>query len=571
MIIYRQGEKLCHWILKIVLNVTVLFIGILASVPPVCRDSLTHHLYIPKLYLKSGGIHEIPYIPFSYYPQLLDLLYMVPLYFRNDIFPKYIHFAFAIATAFLIYSYLKSKSDKLAALAGALFFLTIPVVVKLSITVYVDLGLIFFTFASVFYLFKWADSQLKWRYLTISGIFTGLALGTKYNGILTLILLALLLLLLIPDQERKKIRVLLYPLVFAITALVIFSPWMIKNYVWTGSPLYPLYKTGTQAHEEERDDRYATIEEEQGSAINKDRKIQADQNSSMNHFLVRKHVYHEQWWETLSIPVRIFFQGKDDNPALFDGKLNPFLFVIPLSFLILSFFDRKIMDREIKFLIIFSTLYILIVFLQTDMRIRYVAPVIPPLVVVSVAGLCRLKEYLQSRVLSADIRVVGGICLSDLIIGSIFCLILSGHVAYSRALFLQTAPCEYISGKVSRNEYIKRFRPEYELIEYLNRTASQDSKILALFLGNRGYYFDNEVRFSTVFMFNAVKYSVEKTDIADKLKKDGFTHVILGFDLFDNWIKHNLQQEEYIKMRAFFDNQTYLIKQNNSYGLYQLR
>ena len=43
-------------------------IFIMASVPPVSRDELTHHLAVPKLYIAHGGIYEIPNVIFSYYP-----------------------------------------------------------------------------------------------------------------------------------------------------------------------------------------------------------------------------------------------------------------------------------------------------------------------------------------------------------------------------------------------------------------------------------------------------------------------------------------------------------------------
>jgi len=62
----------------------VVSIAILGSVPPVDRDSLTHHLYVPKLYLKHGGIYEIPEIVFSYFPMNLELLYTAALYFGSD-------------------------------------------------------------------------------------------------------------------------------------------------------------------------------------------------------------------------------------------------------------------------------------------------------------------------------------------------------------------------------------------------------------------------------------------------------------------------------------------------------
>ena len=57
---------------------------LLASVPPVDRDALTHHLFVPKLWLQHGGIYEIPEIPFSYYPMNLDLLYLLPLWLDFD-------------------------------------------------------------------------------------------------------------------------------------------------------------------------------------------------------------------------------------------------------------------------------------------------------------------------------------------------------------------------------------------------------------------------------------------------------------------------------------------------------
>ena len=109
-----------------VLALLIVAIVILSWVPPVSRDALTHHLAVPKLYLQHGGIYEIPSIVFSYYPMNLDLLYMIPLYFGNDIAAKFIHFIFALLTAWLIFSYLRKRLDTGWALVGALFFLSLP-------------------------------------------------------------------------------------------------------------------------------------------------------------------------------------------------------------------------------------------------------------------------------------------------------------------------------------------------------------------------------------------------------------------------------------------------------------
>ena len=146
-------ETRIQYLLVIVLSGLVFMlicsIIVLASVPPVSKDALTQHLAVPKLYLKHGDIYEIPFMPSSYNPMNLDLLYLIPLYFGNNIIPKFIHFIFALLTAWLIFDYLKRRTDIIYALTGVLFFLSIPIIVKLSITVYVDLGLIFFSTASL--------------------------------------------------------------------------------------------------------------------------------------------------------------------------------------------------------------------------------------------------------------------------------------------------------------------------------------------------------------------------------------------------------------------------------------
>lgn len=116
---------------------------------------------------------------FSYYPMNLDLLYMIPLYFGNDIVPKFIHFAFVLLTAWLVFKYLSRRTNKGYGLLGALLFLSIVIIIKLSVTVYVDLGEIFFSFASFLFILEWLKNDFKIKSLLYSGIMCGLALGTS--------------------------------------------------------------------------------------------------------------------------------------------------------------------------------------------------------------------------------------------------------------------------------------------------------------------------------------------------------------------------------------------------------
>ncbi|MCD4683687.1 MAG: glycosyltransferase family 39 protein, partial [Bacteroidales bacterium] len=289
---------------------------ILSYVPPVSRDALTHHLAVPELYLKHGGIYEIPELIFSYYPMNLDLLYLIPLSFGNDIIPKFIHFSFALLTAWLIFSYLKKRIDTSYALFGVLLFLSLPVIIKLSITVYVDLGLIFFSTASIIYLLKWIGKDFNVKYLIISAIWCGLALGTKYNGLIVLFLLTLFLpfiyLRSVHGETSRQIKAIGYSAAFVFISLCIFSPWMIRNNIWTGNPIYPLYDN--LINHDKIVSTKASIIDSDDSLIKTSNNIFKEFKENWGPFAVRKVVYNEKWWETALIPIRVFFQGKDENP-----------------------------------------------------------------------------------------------------------------------------------------------------------------------------------------------------------------------------------------------------------------
>ena len=146
----------------VTLFIIVLFILLeilLAFTPPVARDVLIHHLAIPKLWLVHGGFYETPWAGFSYYPMNLSLLYLVPLYFGNDIIPNFIHLGFGLGTALLLYGYLNKISGRLAGLLGALIFISMPTILRTATTAYVDVGLVFFTTLSVLTFVYWRDTE----------------------------------------------------------------------------------------------------------------------------------------------------------------------------------------------------------------------------------------------------------------------------------------------------------------------------------------------------------------------------------------------------------------------------
>jgi len=534
--------------LLVLLVILVVCIIVLASVPPVSKDALVHHLAVPKLYLKHGGMYEIPTLLFSYYPMNLDFLYLVPLYFGNDIVPKFIHFCFALLTVWLIYHYLKRRTSIPYARLGVIFFLSVPIIVKLSITVYVDLGVIFFSTASLLLVLRWMEDGFRLKFLLLSALFCGLAAGTKYSGLITLLLLTFFVPFLysryVPNSKPGFFKAAGYGMLFFSVALLVFSPWMIRNYLWTNNPLYPLYDYVFNSQDDT--DRQA-----------------------IGLFVYRSLVYHETWWEMLLLPIRVFFQGQDGNPQYFDGKLNPFL----LLFTVLAFYrikgDPPPLGSEKKALLAFSCLFIATAFFSSGMRIRYISPIIPPLVILSILG---VKKAIDS-VSGLPQRHLGIIGFTVVFLAVCFALALNARYIFWQYGYVN--PFSYLSGAVSRDQYIERYRREYPVLRYINQNLPHDSKILFLHMGKRGYYCDREyvldMKFNKSMLRELVRDSNGPEEILQGMTSHGITHLLVSYDIFDRWVRTAFSNREQELVRTFFGSYVKLLFFEGGYGISEVK
>ena len=561
-----------------VIALLIVAIVILSWVPPVSRDALSHHLAVPKLYLEHGGIFEIPSISFSYYPMNLDLLYIIPLYFGNDIVPKFIHFVFALLTAGLIFNYLKQRTDTVWALFGALFFLSLPVIIKLSITVYVDLGLVFFSTAAILMLMRWLESRFQINFLLFAAICCGLALGTKYNGLIVLFILTLfvpfafisksknLLNMNKPEYKsssvKNQFKALGYGALFCAIALLVFSPWMMRNYAWKGNPVYPLYH-----HVFNRQNMVVTDPVDGRNEIDSRLDHTPKSKSTVTKwgsFAIRKVVYNESWWEIALIPVRIFFQGQDDNSKYFDGQLNPFLFLLPFFAFLQIKNNPPVLRTEKKIWALFSILFILYAYFQTDMRIRYIAPVIPPLVILATLGLQQITTALARRWPQRNNWVLPGAIF--IMIAAIFVV----NLSYIVRQFHYVAPFSYIGKKIDRDDYIARYRPEHTIYRYANKHLPDEVKILGLFLGNRRYYCDRDLRFGNNLFRKIIRGADSSTTILAQLQRRGFTHLLIRYDLFNRWAANQFDDNEKEILASFSRLSLKSLISEDGYGLFEL-
>jgi hypothetical protein len=154
---------------------------------------------------------------------------------------------------------------------------------------------------------------------------------------------------------------------------------------------------------------------------------------------------------------------------------------------------------------------------------------------------------------------------------------LGGMFAYNAQYMVQQfqtiRPLSYLRGEVSREQYITRFRPEYPAIQYANTTLQRDTKVLCIFLGNRGYYmnftpiFDSPVQ-GGIFV-NILKQLPSEKHIQTTLLNQGINYILLRNDLLQSWYQH-LTENEQIAVASFFQHDTIELFSQRGYSFFQV-
>lgn len=458
------------------------FVALLCLVPPISRDALVHHLAVPKIYLREGGMVELPGMEWAYYPMNLTLLYWGALALGSEILPKFIHFAFGLGTAALIFRYLKEKIDRTWGLFGALLFFSTPVVMKLSTTVYVDLGLSFFSFWATVTLFKAREDGFQnARGVALAGLLLGLGMGIKYNALPLLMLLTALLGIqvsrTVPRERGRDQKALGYAVLFVLMACLAYSPTGIRNTIWTKNPIYPLYNGAIQKIWKVGEAPKAVVKPEVAEAFS------SKKRAKLYPIQVRRLIYNESALDALLLPVRIFFEGKDGDHRLFDGRFSPILFLSILSLILWRWAPRD-WRFDLAGFHFLSWSFILIAISLTSVRVRYLMPIVPHLTVLAVLGIKCAVDLLKAQGPSA-VRY-GGTCVLAGFLG--YGVWVSG--SYGSYLYNYVKPLDYLSGKVDRDGYVGRYRFEHPTFLYANAHLKPSDRIFFVNLGKRGYYCD---------------------------------------------------------------------------------
>jgi len=221
-----------------------LFCGVaflFSSAPPVRPDSLVYHLALPKIYLEKGGWIDTPANIYSYFPNLMESLYLVLMRLGVSS-PQGLHALTGMMVLVLTwFAARKAELSRCYSWVAVWGVLLTPEFFKEMTWAYVDLANVLYWTWGVLLFLEWQTSR-KGYWIGLMGVAIAGAMSVKYTSLLFPLILILLILL-----EVRKDRGVVLTDVFrrlvgmAFLCAVLTCWWWGKNWLVTGAPLFPFF------------------------------------------------------------------------------------------------------------------------------------------------------------------------------------------------------------------------------------------------------------------------------------------------------------------------------------------
>ena len=237
-----------------------------AMAPPFEYDELEYHLGAPAEYLRAGRIIFLPHNFYSNMPQLTEMLYLLAVATSSDVAAKLLHWSFGVLSALAVYAIAERLWSRRVAVTAAALFYCVPFVRYLSVTARIDLATTFFATLAFGCLLMWrreeelgvegsvgsgaphttlceeaesaghvkqtvAPTENSW--LWFAAAMVGMAAATKWTAVAVVMLPAFVFLVVKTKSFRPALILFFLSSVFVV-------PWLVKNWVLTGNPVYPL-------------------------------------------------------------------------------------------------------------------------------------------------------------------------------------------------------------------------------------------------------------------------------------------------------------------------------------------
>ena len=454
-----------------------------STIPPTFYDELAYHLPIAQYALRTGSLPALPWSFFTYMPHLSDLFLGWGLALGGDIGARSMHLAFWVGIWIAGWGFMETMTSQERSpwigcvIAGAfassstfLFLGALPFVeTSLTFAVLASAALMALPIASV----PWLPVGLLW----------GLAISVKLSGLSWVIAGALAALAMgWPLRSLAKA---------ALAAVVMALPWWGRAWWLTENPLYPLgyrwlgglyWNEGSQA------------------------RLQGDLPSLPEPFNIMT---------VLRLPFDMVMAPERFGSASDCGPLAVIAICLMLSLPLWTAFLR--LDQAKRRQCYAAGLFVLFTvasWVVTSTTTRFLAPAL-------MLGLSLLAALLTKT--SKFIFAITMVILTVL-----------GTWGASRFVSMHSLVFSSMNvalGQESGAEYAKRTVDHYEAAMFTKEHLPDNAKLL--FIGeSRPFYFDRTALAPYPYhehpLTQWIRESASPEDLRDRLRREGFTHVILN-------------------------------------------
>jgi 4-amino-4-deoxy-L-arabinose transferase-like glycosyltransferase len=231
----RAGRE--RWLL-VAAGAIVAFDAFLASAPPTSGDATAYHLTAPRDWLAVGHWFPVwwdfgPFQPFS-----VEMHFALAQAIGGGGGAVLFGALLGAFSAACIYELTRQLFGTVAAAAAALLWVGQGMFLWEATGGFVELALSAFVILAVSHLVAFSRSH-RLRDAAWIGLAAGLAMGTKYHGLLFVPVVAVLAAVVAGRAFTRRA----YAFALVLGCAAVGLPWYIHNWTATGNPLYPFYST----------------------------------------------------------------------------------------------------------------------------------------------------------------------------------------------------------------------------------------------------------------------------------------------------------------------------------------
>jgi 4-amino-4-deoxy-L-arabinose transferase-like glycosyltransferase len=448
---------------------------------------------------------------------------------RGDVSARLLHLIFALFLGGVVYLLARRALKVKNAWLSLLFLFSTPLVLVLAAWAYNDLALAFYTVAALFAFVRWDETDND-RWLVVCGLLAGFLMGIKYTSVVVVIFLTIAILW--RQRQKPEMKPLLY---FLVPAGALVAPWLLKNWLFTGNPVYP-FLFGGRFWDGFRAAGYS----EAGTGIGLDPVA------------------------LLRLPYEMTLGYADASQ---EGTIGPFYLLFLPMFLFYGFTGaRKRAPRALRFLLIYALFsYLFWAFGVISSSALYQARLMVP----GLVALCPVLAWMMEDLSRYDHPQFSLRRFLNLALIFVVALLLLGQFTS----WLRINPISYLSGTETRSAFLQRtLGPHYQIMETINARLPSDAVVQFLW-EPRSYYCDLDCRPDAILdRFDHSVFLYQNSEsIAAAWRANGVTHVLI-FEAGLNFLLNAGADIDHEILQSLMNDYMIAIDTpNNAYSLYQLQ